>query len=121
LDVESVTRARRTCVTLFERGDVERDAGEILQHDGTGRAALKPGERLDVPAAADARVDRGIQFAFFRHERDELVMIRRIAVRAVQGARVPLCAASAAAETAAPLDAADFGKGRPRSAHRTVP
>lgn len=69
--------------------DIEIDAGQVIDHDVGGRAALKRGKSFDVTEAALARVDRGIRAAFFRYERDQLFMIRRAAIRASQTLNLP--------------------------------
>src|SRR5512145_2970844 len=48
-------------------------------------------------------------------------MVGRGAVRAEQTVSAPLSATAAATEIAAALDAAHFGKSRPRAAARTIP
>ena len=106
---------------MLDGGHVQIDASKVFQHHRIRRAALKPGKSLDVPKAALAPVDYGIGTVFLRHQRDQLSMIAHGAVRAIQRARVPLSAASAAAEIAVSLDAAHFGKGRQRPADGTVP
>src|SRR6202046_3087012 len=106
---------------MLDGGHVKIDAGKIFEHHRTRRTALQPGKSLDVSKAALARVDHGIRTVFLRHELDELIMIAHGAVRAIQSARVPLSAASAAAEVAVPLDAAHLRKGRQGPADRTVP
>src|SRR5947199_7175795 len=98
---------------MFERGNVQIDAGKIFDHYRLRQASLKAGQRLDVTKALPARVDRGIRAAVLGHQCDELIVLARVAVRAAQRARVPLSAASAAAEIPAALDAAHFRKGRP--------
>ena len=66
---------------MFERGDVQIDAGKIFDHHRVRPAPLKPGQRLDVAMALPARVDRGIRIAVLRHQCDEPIMVVRVAVR----------------------------------------
>ena len=106
---------------MLDGGHVKIDASKIFEHHRTRRAALKPGKSFDVSLAALARVDHSIRTSFLWHERNQLIMIAHGAVRAIQSARVPLSAASAAPEVAVPLDAAHLRKGGQGPADGTVP
>src|SRR5439155_8805314 len=115
------TCALRAFVSLFERGDVQINAGKIVENDSSGRTTLELGKRFDVTKAAIARVDHRARAGFFRHQRDQLLMVGHAAVRAKQTVSLPLSAATAAAKITAPLDAAHFGKCRPGTADWTIP
>src|SRR5947208_5709277 len=118
--VKRITCALRAFVSLFERGDVQINAGKIVENDSSGRTTLELGKRFDVTKAALARLDHGSRATLLRHERGKLVMIRHAAVRAEQTVRLPFSATAAAAEITAPFDASDFGEGRPGATHRTI-
>src|SRR5947207_10374891 len=118
--VESIACALGAPVALFEGGDIQINAGKIVENDFSCRTALELGKRFDVTKTALARLDHGSRATLLRHERGKLVMIRHAAVRAEQTVRLPFSATAAAAEITAPFDASDFGEGRPGATHRTI-
>src|SRR5262245_33115460 len=94
--------------------------GKIVEQDLGWRATLKGSKGFCVAETAFAGVDHQVRTAFFRHQGDQLVMVGHAAVGTEQGSCLPLAATAAAAEIAAPLDAAHFGKCRPGTADRTI-
>src|SRR5258708_36776716 len=90
----------------------------MMDDDLDGRTGLKRGKSFYVTETALARVDHRIRAAFFRHERDKLVVVGHRAVGAEQTLRLPPSPAAPTAKIAAGLDAAHFGEGRQGPAHR---
>src|SRR5687768_12380385 len=103
-----MSRAWWARVSLVERGDIERDTGEILEHHRARRTTLEPSERLHVGVAGPAAFDHRVQATGLGHERDERVVIVFAAVRTVQRPGMPLALASAASEKPGSLDAPRF-------------
>src|SRR5258705_8807236 len=112
-DVEGIPCPLGASVALLQSRDIEIHAGEIIDHDVGGWAALKRGKSFDVTETALARVDRGIRAAFLRHERDQLFMIRRATIRASQTLSLPTPTAKPAAQVPSALDPSNFDKDRP--------
>src|ERR1051325_33479 len=118
--VEPMSRPFGAAVPLFAGGDVEFDGGEIVEENPGGWAALKRRETLHVAETPPARVDHAGRAALLRHETRKLRVIGHAAKGAEQAVRLPLSAAAATPEVAAPLDPSHFGQCRPRATDRTV-
>src|SRR5581483_10805436 len=118
--IQRIPGAFAAAVALLDGGDVEIDAGEILEQNRERIGRLENGEGFYVSAAAFARFHRTGAALAFGHQRYQLVVLAGGAKRTVEPVDRPLRGAARAAEIARPLDAAHFGESRPRAAQGTI-